>query len=107
MPVKPPLPEQRRRPAADASGAADYLLERRAVLDRTLQHDDGSAMSSIMRRMPPHPVALVMIESRPTHERFVKLLGNANIELDEVATTAAMRSRTLQLAFTPCCSRTV
>jgi diguanylate cyclase (GGDEF)-like protein len=106
--VKPPLPEQRKRAAADASGAAEYLLERRAVLDRTLQHDDGSAMSSIMRRMPPHPVALVMIESRPTHERFVKLLGNANIELDEVDNSAdaleRLAARVHALLFTDCLS---
>ena len=106
--MKPPLPEQRRRATADASGAAEYLLERRAVLDRTLQHDDGSAMSSIMRRMPPHPVALVMIESRPTHERFVKLLGNANIELDEVDNSSdaleKLAARVHALLFTDCLS---
>ena len=35
---------------------------------------------------PPIPAALVMIENRHTHERFVKLLRNANIELDEATT---------------------
>jgi diguanylate cyclase (GGDEF)-like protein len=90
----------------DASGAAEYLLERRAVLDRTLRHEDGSAMSSIMSRIPPHPVALVMIDSRPTHDRFVKLLGNANIELDEGAgkgdALAKLADRVHALLFTDC-----
>src|SRR6185312_13278212 len=48
--AKSPVPEKRRRAGAlDASGAAEYLLERREVLDRTLRHEDASAMSSIMR----------------------------------------------------------
>ena len=99
------LPEKRRRAGRlDASGAAEYLLERRAVLDRTLRHEDASAMSSIMRRMPPHPVALVMIESPAAHERFVKLLGNANIEIDVVPNRAdalaKLASRVHALLFT-------
>src|SRR5262245_25847351 len=105
--VKRRIPEKRRRAGAlDASGAAEYLLERRAVLDRTLRHEDASAMSSIMRRMPPHPVALVMIESAPAHERFVKLLGNANIGIDEAAdradALAKLARRVHALLFTDC-----
>ena len=99
------VPAKRRRTnGIDASGAAEYLLERRAVLDRSLPHEDGSAMSSIMRRMPPHPVALVMIESKLTRERFVNLLGNANIEVDEVHNgadaLAKLASRVHALLFT-------
>jgi diguanylate cyclase (GGDEF)-like protein len=105
--AKPRVPEKRRRAGAlDASGAAEYLLERRAVLDRTLRHEDASAMSSIMRRMPPHPVALVMIEAQPAHERFVKLLGNANIDIDAARdpadALAKLASRVHALLFTDC-----
>jgi two-component system cell cycle response regulator len=77
--------EQRRRSTsfAGASGIAEYLLERRAVLDRTLQQQDRSAMSSIMRRTPPAPVALLMIDCPSARERFAKLLRNANIEIEE------------------------
>jgi len=101
------LPEKRRRAGAlDASGAAEFLLERRAVLDRTLRHEDASAMSSIMRRMPPQPVALVMIEAHPAHERFVKLLGNANIDIDEAHdradALAKLANRVHALLFTDC-----
>src|SRR5262245_8890978 len=99
------VPEKRRRAGAlDASGAAEYLLERRAVLDRTLRHEDASAMSSIIRRMPPQPVALVMIEAQQAHERFVKLLGNANIDIDEARdraeALAKLASRVHALLFT-------
>jgi two-component system, cell cycle response regulator len=69
-----------RRRASSASGTAAYLLERRAVLDRTLR-DEGPAPGAV-RGAPPIPAALLMIESKATHERFVKLLRNANIELD-------------------------
>lgn len=37
-------------------------------------------MSTIMRRTPPSPIALVMIDDARVQERFVKVLGNANIE---------------------------
>lgn len=75
--------EQRRAgpPVSDASGIAEYLLERRSVLDRALRQQDRSAMSTIMRRTPPTPVALVMIDDARVQERFVKLLGNANIDI--------------------------
>jgi two-component system cell cycle response regulator len=74
--------------AGDASGIAESLLERRNVLDRTLRQQDRSAMSTIMRRTPPAPVALVMIDDARVQERFVKLLGNANIEISAVDSIA-------------------
>jgi diguanylate cyclase (GGDEF)-like protein len=87
--------EQRRlgATAPEATGIAEYLLERREVLDRTLRQQDRSAMSSIMRRSPPLPVALVMFDSPPIRERFTKLLRNANIDIDvaEVADAALAR----------------
>jgi two-component system cell cycle response regulator len=80
-------------PGADTSGIADYLLERRDVLDRTLRQQDRSAMSSIMRRTPPAPAALVMLESLPVRERFGKLLRNANIDIHEVESVGAALER--------------
>jgi two-component system cell cycle response regulator len=86
--------ERRRASSSDAaSGTAAYLLERRAVLDRTLKHEDRSAMSSIMRRTPPLPAALLMIESSSTRERFEKLLSNANIEIEAAESTADALAR--------------
>ena len=91
--IEPPVPEaaaERRRTPSNpgTTGTANYLLERRAVLDRTLGVEGGSAMSRIMRHNPPIPMALVMIASPPTRERFLKLLGNANIEVEQASTVA-------------------
>src|ERR1700722_18159692 len=47
---------------------AGYLLERQASLERMLHQDDGS-LSSIFRRTPPWPGALVMIQELPVRER--------------------------------------
>jgi diguanylate cyclase (GGDEF)-like protein len=61
-------------------------------------------MSSIMRRTPPLPVALVMIESASLRERFVKILHNANIEIEQAQTRqsalASLESRIPALLFT-------
>jgi diguanylate cyclase (GGDEF)-like protein len=98
--------EQRRLGAAapEATGIAEYLLERRQVLDRTLRQQDGSAMSSLMRRSPPSAVALVMFDSPPVRERFTKLLRNANIDLDIVeaadAALARLEARVHAVLFT-------
>lgn len=86
------------------SGTAAYLLERRAMLDRTLRVENASAMSTIMRRCPPIPVALVMIESQTVRTRFAKLLRNANIDIEEAPSTTAalakLEARIHALLFT-------
>ncbi|HXS26351.1 MAG TPA: diguanylate cyclase [Steroidobacteraceae bacterium] len=89
---------------ADAHGAAAYLLERQAILDRTLKDEDHSAMSSILRRHPPMPVALITLECQRTRERFMKWLRNANIDIECAPTTtealARLEARTHALLFT-------
>jgi diguanylate cyclase (GGDEF)-like protein len=86
--------EQRRLESATApSGIAKYLVERREVLDRTLQQQDRSPMSTIMRRTPPSPAALVMISNASVRERFAKLLRNANIEIDEADSSSTALAR--------------
>ena len=89
---------------ADASSTASYLLERQAILDRALRDEDHSTLSSIMRRNPPAPVALLALGSEEVLERFVKWLGNANIEVElaSSATDALVRlgKRTHALLFT-------
>jgi two-component system cell cycle response regulator len=95
---------RRAEPQSDASSTAVYLLERQAALDRTLKDEDHSALSSIMRRNPPAPAALILLASAQTRERFVKWLGNANIEVEIAASTsdalAKLESRTHALLFT-------
>jgi diguanylate cyclase (GGDEF)-like protein len=90
-----PLASGQRRgaPTATSSGLAEYLIERRAVLDRTLHREDGSALSTILRRTPPLPAALVMIDAPAVRERFTKLLTNANIEIDEAEVVSSALAR--------------
>ncbi len=90
--------------ASDASRIAVHLLERPAVLDKTLRMEDRSAMSSIMRRTPPLPVALLMMDSASMRERFVKILHNANIEVEQAQSMqtalVSLESRIHALMFT-------
>lgn len=97
---------ERRKPEAppDTHGAARYLLERQAILDHTLKDNDTSTMSSILRRHPPVPVALIVFESDRTREGFAKWLRNANIEIECAASTtealARLEGRNHALLFT-------
>jgi len=97
--------ERRRNgPDADASSTATYLIERQAILDRALSHEDQSALSNVLRRHPPLPVALLVLASDEVRERFVKWLLNANIEVEPVTSTeealANLEARTHALLFT-------
>jgi diguanylate cyclase (GGDEF)-like protein len=101
----PREPERRKSDwHAEASGTAAYLLERQAVLDQVLEDEDRSALSSILRRHPPVPVALLMIGTDSVRERFVKLLENANIEIECATSTtdalARLEATTHALLFT-------
>ncbi|MGH8299009.1 MAG: diguanylate cyclase [Steroidobacteraceae bacterium] len=98
-------PERRRvDPDTDASSTATYLLERQAILDRALRDEDHSTLSSILRRHPPVPVALLSLASPDVRERFVKWLRNANIEIECAASATAalmaLEERTHALLFT-------
>ena len=101
-----PLEQERRKSEwnADASSTAVYLLERQAVLDRVLEDEDRSALSSILRRHPPVPVALLMIGNSSVRERFVRLLENANIAIECATSTpdalARLEATTHALLFT-------
>ena len=89
---------------ADASSTASYLIERQTILDRALRHEDRSALSNVLRRHPPIPVALLALGPEEVRERFVKWLLNANIEVEPVDSTtealANLEARTHALLFT-------
>ena len=95
---------RRAEPDADASSSATYLLERQAILDSTLRDEDHSTLSSILRRHPPLPLALLSLTANEVRERFVKWLGNANIEIECAASStdalAMLEARTHALLFT-------
>jgi two-component system cell cycle response regulator len=90
--------------AGDAGRIAVHLLERRAILDKALRMEDRSAMSNIMRRIPPLPVALVMMESASKRDRFIKILHGADVEVEQAQSTrialASLESHTHALLFT-------
>ncbi len=102
----PQPPRERRKSElhAEAHGAAQYLLERQAILDHTLKDEDASTMSSILRRHPPVPVALVAFEAELARESFSKWLRNANIDIEYAGSTtealARLEARTHALLFT-------
>lgn len=89
---------------ADASSTATYLIERQAILDRALKHEDQSALSNVLRRHPPIPIALLVLGHEEVRERFVKWLLNANIEVEPLTSTtealASLEARTYALLFT-------
>jgi diguanylate cyclase (GGDEF)-like protein len=77
----------RGKPAAgalDPNDTATHLLERREALDRTLLPREDSTLSGILSRTPPIPVAMLMIKSDTTRERYVKVLSNAEIEIEVI-----------------------
>jgi two-component system, cell cycle response regulator len=90
--------------AIDPADTAAYLLERRSILDRTLQHQDRFSLSSVLSRSPPAPVALVMIRSDSARERYLKILHNARIETEvsphSTDATVRLAERTHALLFT-------
>src|SRR5579863_1622117 len=90
--------------SADASSTATYLIERQAILDRALKHEDQSALSNVLRRHPPVPIALLVLGHEDVRERFVKWLLNANIEVEPLTSTtealASLEARTYALLFT-------
>ena len=101
----PDHPDRRKSAAdADASSTATYLIERQAILDRALIQEDRSALSNVLRRHPPIPVALLVLAADDVRERFVKWLLNANIEVEPLVSTtealASLEARTHALLFT-------
>jgi two-component system cell cycle response regulator len=103
--VDSPASGERRLALPDqTSETARFLLERRAVLDQALAAQDQSAMAQAIRRTPPKPAALVMMESTAFRGRFLKLLRNANIELElpsnERQAVARLDAGTHALMFT-------
>jgi diguanylate cyclase (GGDEF)-like protein len=77
---------------SDVGKSALYLLQRQEVLEKAVEDPTSIGLSSLLSRTPPSPAALVMIESDTIRERYVKLLGTADIETDVAAdVNAALR----------------
>src|SRR4051794_38844243 len=78
-------------PAADESvdegstiveRSAQYLLQRQEELEQAEEGPGSSGLSGLLRRSPPSPAALLMIDSREVRERYLKVLGMADVETE-------------------------
>ena len=72
-----PEPETQEESAVERS--AQYLLQRQEVLEQSEEVPGSSGLSGLLRRSPPSPAALLMIESAEIRERYLKVLGMADI----------------------------
>jgi two-component system, cell cycle response regulator len=70
---------------SEAEKSAHYLLQRQEVLERADETQAAAGLSGLLRRTPPSPAALVMIDSAEIRERYLKLLGMADIETEVAA----------------------
>src|SRR5213079_399701 len=61
--------------ADPGTGAAQHLLARRRVLDETLQQRDPPAMTSIMLRKAPSPVAKLVIDTAQDADEALERLA--------------------------------
>ncbi len=66
---------------------AQVLLERRALLERTLAARDPSSLSGLLSRNPPAAAALLLIDSPEVRERYCKLLQSAGIVIESATST--------------------
>ena len=57
-------------------------LERQEELEQTEEGPIPSGLSGLLRRSPPSPAALLMINSLEIRERYLKVLGMADVETD-------------------------
>jgi two-component system, cell cycle response regulator len=74
---KPPEPDPDEESAVEKS--AQYLLQRQEVLELAEEGPSSAGLSSLLRRSPPSPAALVMIDSAEIRERYLKVLGMADV----------------------------
>jgi diguanylate cyclase (GGDEF)-like protein len=59
--------------------SAQYLLQRQEVLEESEEGPGSSGLSGLLRRTPPSPAALLMIDSPEIRERYLKVLGMADV----------------------------
>src|SRR3954471_10313444 len=59
--------------------SAQYLLQRQEVLEQSEEGPSSAGLSGLLRRSPPSPAALLMIDSPEIRERYLKVLGMADV----------------------------
>jgi two-component system cell cycle response regulator len=70
-------PETQEESAVERS--AQYLLQRQEVLELSEDGPSSAGLSGLLRRSPPSPAALLMIDSAEIRERYLKVLGMADV----------------------------
>lgn len=68
-----------------AERSAQYLLQRQEALEQAEDSPSSAGLSGLLRRSPPSPAALLMIASVETRERYLKVLGMADVETETAA----------------------
>jgi diguanylate cyclase (GGDEF)-like protein len=72
-----PKTEEEEESAVERS--AQYLLQRQEVLEESEEGPNSAGLSGLLRRSPPSPAALLMIDSPEIRERYLKVLGMADV----------------------------
>jgi len=65
--------------------SAQYLLQRQEVLEQVDESPAAAGLSGLLRRTPPSPTALLMIDSAATRERYLKVLKMADVATEIAA----------------------
>jgi len=79
-PEEPPAEEE-----SLAERSAQYLLQRQEELEQAEEGTSSSGLAGLLRRSPPSPEALLMIDSAEVRERYLKVLGMADVETEIAA----------------------
>jgi diguanylate cyclase (GGDEF)-like protein len=85
--IEPPTQESAAEEEESLERSAHYLLQRQEVLEQAEEGPGAAGLSGLLRRSPPSPAALVMIDSVEIRERYLKVLGMADVQT-EIATDA-------------------
>ena len=82
LPAQAPAPEESPDEGSLVERSAQYLLQRQEELELAEDGPGSSGLSGLLRRSPPSPAALLMIDSREVRERYLKVLGMADVETE-------------------------
>lgn len=82
LPPEAPAAEESPDEGSLVERSAQYLLQRQEELEQAEEGPGSSGLSGLLRRSPPSPAALLMIDSREVRERYLKVLGMADVETE-------------------------
>jgi two-component system cell cycle response regulator len=85
LPAEAPPTEDSSDEGSIVERSAQYLLQRQEELEQAEEGEISSGLSGLLRRSPPSPAALLMIDSNEVRERYLKVLGMADVETDIAA----------------------